>query len=185
MSHTLSVSATNNRQSTKSSNWHSYENLPKSIQKEMSSYKNRDVRKANIGLVSGAAEAFHRPEDGYVSGLDAKEIEVLSKLDSKLGEEYEKMANSSINQLNIQRDITNSYAKVNQAQELYQESYENLKGNWFTNLFRSKGKKEELQQKYEQAKKDLDYAKLERDYTCKNVISYETILQRNGGATFD
>ena len=129
------------------------------------------------------AECAHDIMEGLCSGIDADEYEVLVKLKPELKEQYEAMANSDVNKENLQKDIDLASYRVENAQKNYDEKNKDA-NNWFLNIFRSKDTKEKLHEEATKAQRDLEYAQLEYDAYSKNVISYETILQRNGGMNF-
>ena len=99
-------------------------------------------------------------------------------------EAYERMRKSEVNQKNLKADMETATSSLSRAQGEYDSAAKELKGNWFTNMFRSKKTQAELQARFDRATSDLKYAKKSYDLESKNVISYTTILQRNGGAEF-
>ena len=158
--------------------------IPPSIKKDMDTFGKTDPAEMNIDSIRHSAESIHSPREGCFSGLDADEIAILGELSPELKEQYELMANSDINKKNLQYDIDIASFRLESAKNDYDEKNKNA-NNWFLNIFRSQETKEQLQKEADDALKRLEYAQLTYDGESNNVISYETILQRNSGMEFD
>ena len=141
------------------------------------------------------AEAWHDPSKGHASGLDAKEMAEIKKQYPELAKEYERMAKSKINQDNLAADKKKNAEMVERSQKEYEiatKEYANaqkaLQGNWFTNFFRSNETIERQKRdvafaklRLNRAQAMLRYAKGTQKLENENVISYTTLLMRNGG----
>ena len=89
--------------------------IPPSIKSKMDMLGETDPAEMNIQLIQHSAETVDSLREGMISGLDADEIALLSKLSPELKEQYETMANSDINKENLQNDICKAKEQLDDA----------------------------------------------------------------------